>query len=77
MRTGFFLGWAAIIAIITGLIVFAILDYNSEGKAARACEARGGRIVKDCPEHPHWCTSTGRTTSCAEIPCKQRCLERR
>ena len=35
MRTGFFLGWAAIIAIITGLIVFAILDYNSEGKAAR------------------------------------------
>ena len=36
MRTGFFLGWAAIIAIITGLIVFALLDYNSEGKPARA-----------------------------------------
>lgn len=72
------IGWWVITAIIGVLVVVGVIDCVAHRDDVRDCLSRGGRMVEtDCPEPRRWCTSTGRTTSCAEIPCKQRCLGRR
>ncbi|MBL8621793.1 MAG: hypothetical protein JNK64_10830 [Myxococcales bacterium] len=71
------LGWWVVFTILGVLIVIAVVDRFVHRNDVRDCLSRGGRMVEtDCPEPRRWCTSTGRSSSCAELPCKQRCLER-
>lgn len=71
------LGWWVVFTIIGVLIVIAVVDRYVHRNDVRDCLSRGGQMVEtDCPEPRRWCAPTGRSMSCAELSCKQRCLER-
>lgn len=76
MRSWLALGRWVALAILGALIVVSIVDCFAHRAHVRDCLSRGGKMIQtDCPEPRGWCTSTGRSTVCAELSCKQRCLE--